>query len=138
MLPPEVEEPLWVIPALFNMFKKDGTQSSKAWKALFVAVLIILCMSKQVNHPLLPMIWQHGSSATVAFNGIANYDTTHPVVFINSIEEPKLYPHIGIFQPTHAVFASYDAFLVYFQDAWISAQGRYGKPNEQSIDKHCE
>ena len=103
-------------------FKEAKCLSGDAWERLFVAVLLIRSLSRQVDESILPLGGDY-SNCSVSFN--APFDLmgktyeafTEAAEFAKGIVAPEHFPHIAVYFPPNAQFKDVDVIVACWKDA---------------------
>ena len=108
---------LKAICAQFETLASHKVNSGDGWEALFIATLLVRCMTGEFCQQLVPL---RGSFDKVLWNepfrDDSNFETQHVEEFVQAIPYQQEKSGISIYYPTHAQFEVYDVILAYWGD----------------------
>lgn len=106
---------------LLQGFETGKTGSGDSWEGVWGVALIIRVLTHQ-QHPLLPI--QALRHCTVSYNQHWRQPETSPPFpdvqqvsdFVAGLQAPPEFPHVAIYYPPHASFATYDLIVAFWDN----------------------
>jgi len=120
----------------------------QSWKNLFAIVLGIRCIVCKTFHPMLLHDCSYNyTSYNLISNGLSLDEFMNIDDLIENMRLPATFPHIVIYEPSHAQFELYDFIIAIYQSensqmlyGWQFQQGN-AKPSQQpsgKFNKFCD